>query len=174
MSAAAIVAGFSCVGFSGSRAPSSASLSALDWLCSHVAPGAAVVTGCARGIDQATRQHFPAAQVFQASAFGVGRGAFAARSVACVRSVAAVSGLWVAFPAGPCPLGLLPSARSSQCFCGKGSGTWASLAFAIGSGLPCLVFLPSGIPGPSGWGFESLGGGWFHSIPGIVQPTLFN
>jgi len=29
---------------------------------------------------------------------------------------------------------LYPSAQSSQCFCGYGSGTWASLAYAAGLG----------------------------------------
>jgi hypothetical protein len=170
----AIVANFDCVGFSGSRQPSAASLAAFDRLAENVAPGAVVVTGCARGIDYAARQRFPAAQVFYASDFGSGRGAFAARSVACVRSVAAAVGLWVSFPAGPCPAGLLPSAKSSKAFCGKGSGTWASLAFAVGSGLPCLVFLPAGIAAPAGWGLQPLGGGWFHFAPAIVQPSLFD
>ncbi|NMF84635.1 hypothetical protein [Nodosilinea sp. P-1105] len=174
MSVAAIVAGFDCVGFSGSRRPSAASLAAFGWLAGYVAPGAVVVTGCARGIDHAARQQFPSAQVFQASAFGAGRGSFAARSVACVRAVAAAGGLWVSFPATPCPGGVLPSAKSSKAFCGAGSGTWASLAFAVGSGVPCLVFLPAGIAAPAGWGLQSLGGGWFHFAPAIVQPSLFN
>lgn len=174
MSVAAIVAGSACVGFSGSRSPSAASLAALGWLCSLVAPGAVMVVGCARGIDYAARQHFPTAQVFQASAYGTGRGAFAARSMACVRAVAAAGGLWVAFPAAPCPTGLMPSKQSSRCFCGTGSGTWASLAFAVGLGLPCLVFLTPGIPAPTDWGLQSLSGGWFHFAPTIVQPTLFD
>lgn len=166
------LSGVACVGFSGSRAPSPASLAALSWLCGLVPPGAAVVVGCARGIDQAARQVFPAAQVFQAAAYGTRRGAFAARSVACVQSVAAAGGLWAAFPASPCPVGLVPSSKSSKCFCGKGSGTWASLAFAVGSGVPCLVFLPSGITAPTGWGLQPLGGGWFHVLPPAVQGAL--
>lgn len=173
MSAAAIVAGFSCVGFSGSRRPCPASLAACSWLAGVVAPGAVVVTGCAPGIDHAARQHFPAAQVFYASSFGRGWGAFAARSVACVRAVAAAGGLWAAFPSRPCPAGLRPSAKSSQAFCGSGSGTWASLAFAVGSGVPCLLFLPAGIPVPAGWGLRPLGGGWFHEAPTEIQPSLF-
>ncbi|WP_198806949.1 hypothetical protein [Leptolyngbya sp. BL0902] len=173
MSAAALVAGFPCVGFSGSRSPAAASLSALSGLVPAVAPGAAVVVGCARGIDHAARVAFPGAQVFFASSFGSGRGAFAARSVACVRAVSASGGVWVSFPASPCPAGLRPSGRSAVAFSGLGSGTWASLAFALGSGVPCLVFLPSGVPAPAGWGLVSLGGGWFHAAPAIVQPSLF-
>ena len=173
MSAAALVAGFPCVGFSGSRAPAVASLAALAGLVSAVAPGAAVVVGCAPGIDHAARAAFPGAQVFQASSFGSGRGSFAARSVACVRAVSASGGVWVSFPSSPCPAGLRPSGRSSVAFSGLGSGSWASLAFALGSGVPCLVFLPAGVPAPAGWGLVSLGGGWFHAAPAIVQPRLF-
>ncbi|MGF1566855.1 MAG: hypothetical protein ACFCVD_02070 [Nodosilinea sp.] len=167
------LSGVSCLGFSGSRRPCAVSLAALRGLAGLVAPGVAVVTGCAPGIDQAARLTFPAAQVFRAAAFGSGRGAFAARSVACVRAVAAAGGLWVSFPAGPCPAGLVPSGRSSRCFCGTGSGTWASLAFAVGLGLPCLVFLPPGVLPPVGWGLQSLGGGWFHAAPPVVQGSLF-
>lgn len=168
-----LVSEFSCVGFSGSRLPSAVSLASLAWACGLVPTGAAVVVGCARGIDQAVRATFPTAQVFQVSSFGRGRGAFAARSVACVRSVAASSGLWVSFPSAACPMGLLPSPKSSKCFSGLGSGTWASLAFAIGSGVPCLVFLPAGVSVPVGWGFEPLGGGWFQVTPPAVQASLF-
>ena len=172
-SVAALVAQYPCIGFSGSRKPSPASLAAFHELVGQVLSSALVVVGCARGIDYAARQQFPSAQIFYASDFGSGRGAFAARSVACVRAVAAAGGLWVSFPAAPCPGGLSPSAKSSKAFCGAGSGTWASLAFAVGSGVPCLVFLPSSIPAPAGWGLQPLGGGWFQHQPPVVQPCLF-
>lgn len=167
------LAGVPCLGFSGSRRPSALSLAALRSLVELLPSGVSVVTGCAPGIDQAARLAFPGAQVFRAAAFGVGRGAFAARSVACVRAVAAAGGLWVSFPAGACPDGLRPSSQSSRCFCGTGSGTWASLAFAVGLGLPCLVFLPPGVLPPRGWGLQPLGGGWFHIAPPEVQGSLF-
>ena len=171
--AAALVAQCPCIGFSGSRKPSPASLSAFHWLAGQVPSIALVVVGCAPGIDQAARLAFPSAQVFHASSFGSGRGSFAARSIACVRSVVASGGLWASFPAAPCPGGLLPSAKSSKCFYGSGSGTWASLAFAAGSGLPCLVYLPSGLSAPGGWGLQLLAQGWFQHQPLVVQPTLF-
>lgn len=128
-----------------------------------------VFVGCARGVDAAFRAAFPGASVLAASSFGSGRGSFAARSAACVRAVAVagagpagsfLGGLWVCFPSGACPAGLLPSASSSRAFCGSGSGSWASAAFAVGSGLPVLVF---GFAPPAGWGFVSLGGGWWFS-----------
>jgi hypothetical protein len=155
------------VGFSGSR-------SSVPAVVPVVAAAVAslrcpVFVGCARGVDAAFRTAFPSASVFSASSFGVGRGSFAARSAACVRAVAVagagsagsfLGGLWVSFPSVLCPAGLLPSASSSRAFCGSGSGSWASAAFAVGSGLPVLVF---GWAPPAGWGFVSLGGGWWFS-----------
>jgi hypothetical protein len=159
------------VGFSGSRSsvPSAVSLAA-----AAVAPpfGPPVFLGCAGGVDAAFRALVPGASVLRASSFGSGRGSFAARSVAVVSAVVSAAGsrgLWVSFPSAACPAGLLPSASSSRCFCGSGSGSWASLAFAAGSGLPCLVF---GFAPPPGWGFAPVGGGWFfRGAP--VQLSLF-
>jgi hypothetical protein len=146
-------------GFSGSRGAAPAVCSAV---ARAVSPGSAVFVGCARGVDAAFRGFFPSASVFGASAFGLGRGSFAARSCAVVRAVVAAGvsapALWVSFPSGACPVGLVPSGSSSRAFCGSGSGSWASLAFAAGSGLSCLVF---GFAPPAGWGFSSLGCGWW-------------
>jgi hypothetical protein len=136
------------VGFSGSRRLSLAFAPLVAGVvASALARGRSVAVGCAAGADSFVRAAAPGALVFSASAFGSGRGAFAARSVALVRAVAAGgpgSG-FVVFPAAPCPAGLSPSARSSACFCGSGSGSWASAAFAAGLGLPLVVF-PCGFP----------------------------
>lgn len=149
---------FSAFGFSGSRSsvPAGCSVAA-----AAVPAGASVFVGCASGVDSFFRGAFPGASVFAASSFGVGRGSFARRSVAVVDAVGAAGGLWVAFPSSACPAGLLPSASSSRCFSGSGSGSWASLAFALGSGVPCLVWLGS-LPCPVGWGLSSVPGcpGW--------------
>lgn len=155
------------VGFSGSRSCVPAVVPAVA--AAVAALRCPVFVGCARGVDAAFRAAFPGASVLAASSFGSGRGSFAARSAACVRAVAAagagsagsfLGGLWVSFPSSPCPAGLLPSASSSRAFCGSGSGSWASAAFAVGSGLPVLVF---GVCPPASWGFVSLGGGWWFS-----------
>ena len=125
---------------------------------------ASVLVGCAFGVDGLVRASFPGAVVFSASSFGRGRASFALRSSACVVSVAcSPRSVWVSFPGVPCPAGLRPSSSSSACFCGLGSGSWASLAFAVGLGVRSLVWLPLGVPCPAGWGFRSLGGGWFVS-----------
>jgi len=152
------------VAFSGSRsvAPPAPLLRAVVSACP---PAAAFAVGCAPGADEAFRAALPSFELFAVSsgAFGVGRSAFARRSVALCSWAAARGGLFVSFPAAPCPPGLFPSPSSSRCFCGSGSGSWASLAFAAGSGASCLLWLPPG-PGraapPASWGFSSFGEGW--------------
>ena len=150
----AVVCSVAVVGFSGARRLSLVFRPLVAGVGGSVlASGRSVVVGCAGGADAFVRAAAPAAVVFSASAFGSGRGAFAARSVALVRAVAAGgpgSGL-VVFPAAPCPPGLVPSARSSACFCGLGSGSWASAAFAAGLGLPVVVF-PCGFSALPPWG----------------------
>jgi hypothetical protein len=166
------------VGFSGSRSSVPAVVPAVAAVVAGLR--CPVFVGCARGVDAAFRASFPTASVLAASSFGSGRGSFAARSAACVRAVACagagsagsfLGGLWVSFPSGACPAGLLPSTSSSRAFCGSGSGSWASAAFAVGFGLPVLVF---GFAPPSGWGFVSLGGGWFFSGWPASQLSLFS
>ena len=151
------------VGFSGGRRLPSVFRPLVAGVAAGVAAaGRSVVVGCAGGADCFVRSAVPAAAVFRAASFGSGRPAFAARSVALVRAVAAGgtgSGL-VVFPAAPCPAGLLPSSRSSACFCGLGSGSWASAAFAAGLGLRLVVF-PCGFSALPPWGvWRPLAGAW--------------
>lgn len=164
-----VLGGASVVGFSGSRSVSPPS-SVVAAVVAAVPPSAALFVGCASGADSVFRSAFAGrVSVLSASSFGSGRGAFAARSVACVRRC--LGGVWVSFPASPCPAGLVPSASSSACFCGLGSGSWASLAFAAGLGLSCLVWLPAGVPAPA-W-LRSVGGGWWVLAPAPSQLSLF-
>ena len=175
------------VGVSGSRAPSPVAASVCRWAVRHLAPSASVVTGCAAGIDGVARALRPSASVVRVSAFGSGPGALAARSTAVVQAARAGGGpssLWLAFPSGPCPGGLAPARQSSACFSGHGSGTWASLALAVGLGVPALVFLPAGVPappasGPGAWplapvpGCAGRRGAWLRFRPSVVQSALF-
>lgn len=158
---------FSVFGFSGSRS-CQLSVSAAASLAIQVRAGSQVVVGCARGVDQCIRQHFPAAQVFTAS--GQFPGQLAARSAAMVRQVVSSSGLLVAFPASGsvCPAGVRPGAA----FSGGGSGTWASVALAVQLGGAVLVWASGQVPV---W-LSSRGsyhqGFWF--VPAVsVQGSLF-
>ena len=67
-----------------------------------------------------------------------------------------MEGCLISFPDQDCPIGLKPSEIKSKCFCGKGSGTYATLAYAVGLNIPCFVYLQSF---KCDW-LELLGSGW--------------
>ena len=128
-------------------------------------PGGRVLVGCARGVDEAVRVAFPGCLVFRVqsfvrSGFGLSRACFARRSAALVGSCVAAGGVLVAFPAEACPAGLVPGFSCGACFGGFGSGSWSSVALAVGSGGRVLLWLPAGAVPPA-WGFAALGGGWW-------------
>jgi hypothetical protein len=176
----------SSVGFSGSRSPSRAAVLALESVQPLVPlRGCRVSVGCAAGIDALVRAYFrssPSLLVFDLASgrFGSGRSAFARRSVACVRSVASGDrGVLVALPSSPsCPPGVVPC-RYWKSACG--SGTWGSVAFALGSGRRVLLWLPSGCLPPAWRGVDwsvsgpaPVGCWWFGvSAPATVQLSLF-
>ena len=159
------------VGFCGSRSLSSSFAGLVGSVVRSVlAFGRSVAVGCAAGGDLLVRSAAPGARVFRVSSFAGGggppRAAFVRRSVALVRAVAA-SGAgagFVGFVAVGCPRSVAPSASPSRCFCGGGSGSWASLALAAGLGVPVVVFrcgsvsvpgfpaCPLGLSLPSWWG----------------------
>jgi hypothetical protein len=176
------------VGFSGSRSLSGSFAPLVRRVVAAVvAAGLPVAVGCAAGADRLVRAAAPGARVFSVSSgvWGAGRGAFAARSVALVRAVAAAGpgSSFVGFVAGACPAGLVPSAAPGACFCGLGSGSWASLALAAGLGLPVVVFwcAPGPVALPASWGAWSLlgsgpsAGGWalVPAAPVAAQLSLF-
>jgi hypothetical protein len=92
-------------------------------------------------------------------------GRLAMRSAAAVQACARAGGVWCSFPSSACPAGLRPSSSSAACFSGRGSGSWASLALALGRGLPAIVFLPVGTSALAGWGLASASGAWWVASP---------
>lgn len=161
VSALSLLRASSRVGFSGSRVFCPRQSFLVGLLASFLGSSVPVSVGCASGVDASVRFAFPSACVFRASRFGRGSGALVRRSCALVSSLVS-SGALVAFPLGACPSVVRPSAVPSACFCGGGSGTWASVAFAVGSGVPCLVWLPVGFSVPSSFLSVGLGGGWWR------------
>lgn len=141
------------VGFSGSRSLSTSAAPLIRALVASAGnSGRGVAVGCAAGADAIVRAACPSAVIFRAS--GRLRGSLAARSISFVRAVAASgAGCCLAvLPGRACPSSLLPSSIASQCFCGLGSGSWASAALAAGLGVPVVVF---GLPAsslPASWG----------------------
>jgi hypothetical protein len=156
-----LFSGLDTIGFSGSR--HGIDSDAGELAAAAVPAGAEVVVGCAAGVDAFFRSRFPAARVLRVDT-SLGRAGFARRSIACVEAVS--RGLWVSFPGGACPAGLFPSASPGRCFSGSGSGSWASLAYAIGRGGAILVYLGA-VPAPGGWGLvrvpNAIGWWWFQS-----------
>jgi hypothetical protein len=137
------------VGFCGSRCLSAQFAPLVRAVVAAVQEGGqGVAVGCAAGADSFVRSAAPGAQVFRVSAFGQGRAAFARRSAALVRAVAAsgAGARFFGFVSSPCPVGVFPSLSPSRCFCGGGSGSWASLALAVGLRLPVSVFWCSSAP----------------------------
>jgi hypothetical protein len=167
-----------------SELSSPAASAALSALLPLVPSGVRVSVGCARGVDSACRSFFAGSSsllLFSVASgrFGSGRSAFARRSSRCVLSVAAGSrGLLVALPtAGVCPAGVRPS----RSFFGGGSGSWGSVAFALGRGRRVLLWLPSGSRPPvwCGVSWSAVasvpGGGWWLGVPApvVAQLSLF-
>ena len=174
------VSSFPAVGFSGSRRPCTVASAACSRFLGGLFPRyrGRVFAGCAVGIDRLVREAVPASQL---SVFSVQRQAgqsvpawaFAARSARMVSELRQSGGVLVAFPSGSCPLELVPcsSWRSA-----RGSGTWGSVALALGLGCPVLVFAPfhlsGSFPSPAAVGsrFSCLGSArsgswWFAAAP---------
>ena len=178
---ASFVSSFSRVAFSGSRVSgSSAFISCRAFLPLVSGFSGSVGVGCASGIDSLVRSAYPSASVFRVQP-PVSRASFALRSARMVGWVARGSGggLLVAFPLGACP----PAVVVSSTFGGRGSGTWGSVALAVGLGASVLVVLPAsvvGFPAPvsvaSRFGFVGVapcGGSLWLASPTPVQLSLF-
>jgi hypothetical protein len=182
VSLSSFVGSFSCVAFSGSRVVgSSAAVSAHAFL-SAAAVSVPVGVGCASGVDSLVRLALPSASVFSVSSFLVGgrvcRASFARRSAALVSWCASSRGLLVAFPLGVCP----PSVRPSSSFSGCGSGSWGSVALALGLGCSVLVVLSAGssvasfgslAPHFQRVGVAPCGGSLWLSVSAPLQLPLF-
>lgn len=90
-------------------------------------------------------------------------------------------GALVAFPECVCPVQVVPSATVARCFCGGGSGTWATAALA--AGLGATVYVAGVVPGslPASWGEWvrscRLPGCWRlvpHCVPQPCQLSVFS
>jgi len=132
--------------------------------------GVQVGVGCASGLDsfvRNTKGFSSQGQVFKVS--GNTPSAYAQRSIKMVSTANHTRCASLLFwPQGSCPAGLLPNMSSSKCFCGKGSGTWATAAFAAGLGMSVYVFGMSKLSLPSSWGVWSktnLYKGGFKLVP---------
>lgn len=157
-------------GFTGSRSLSSKFAALVGQVVASC--GGSLITGCAAGADALVRAAGGSrVRVFRAAAFLAPGGSFVAalvaRSVAMVGSVSSAAGVLVGFPSSACPAGLLPSSSASVCFSGRGSGTWASLALAVGLRVRLVVFPCGAFSLPAGWGVWSVAPGLFGQLGGF-------
>ncbi len=143
---AAFLGGVPRVGFTGSRSSFSQAAFSCGVFLRSFSPMLSkleIGVGCAKGVDQLVRSAFPSANVFRVQS-PVSRSAFAARSARLVQWVVAGQGLLIAFPNVPAPSKL----RASSQFRGFGSGSWGSVALALGLGGAVLVVLPASVSPP--------------------------
>lgn len=147
--------------FSGSRSCPVALGSAVA-VASLLTLGSSVLAGCTQGVEQLALVSAQARglSVFKLGLWFHGHGA-----------------LFCSFPSGACPSSVHPSSVASHCF-GGGSGSWASLAFAVGCGAACLVVLPAGVSAPlwlSSRASSSQGGAWgsIFFVPSVLSGSLF-
>ena len=153
------------IGFSGSRSPSSESKRALKELLNLVPKEIRISVGCAKGVDEIVRKYFKnsnSLMVFSVASgrFGIGRSAFARRSSRCVLSVAK-KGLLVALPSSSAPDGV----KVSKSFKGKGSGTWGSIAFALGHGRKVLIWSEKKPPSWANVSWSKKENNWWLGVP---------
>jgi hypothetical protein len=178
VSLASFVGSFPCVAFSGSRVGGSpAFVSCRAFLPVLGGFRGSVGVGCALGVDSLVRSAFPYCSVFSVSSFLVGgrvsRASFALRSSALVSWCASGSGLLVAFPLGACPSGV----RVSSSFRGCGSGSWGSVALALGLGCSVLVVSPASVSsawfGALGSRFRCVGSAPCGGLVWVASPVPF-
>ncbi len=163
---------FSSFVFCGSRSAPVSLLSFAGGLPRLLPAGSSVACGCSPGVAGAVRGFFglsgrgffrSSSPVVSASRSSLSlsvfvssssaRASFVARSCRLVSFARSSSSLWLSFPSSSCPPGLVPSSSWSS----VGSGSWSSLALAVGSGVPALVWLGS-VPAPS----------WLSPVPGLA------
>jgi len=118
----------------------------LDALAASHRPRLNIMVGDGFGVDRAVRERFPDCRYFQRLSDMAG--GFAGRSITFTRSLAAASGMLIAFPATSCPVRVWPTAIPSKAFNGSKAGTWSTAALAIGLRRPVWIYLPEGAEMP--------------------------
>ena len=114
--------------------------------------GQNVGVGCANGLDSFVRD----SSAFRGKVFRAEAGApyaLVRRSVFMVEILCSSKfPCLIAFPGKPCPADFVPHANAIKCFCGTGSGSWATAAFAVGRGSALYVGGLSANQLPASWG----------------------
>jgi hypothetical protein len=153
------------VGFTGSRKGFQIKHLVKVVSLSVIQAGHSVVVGCASGVDAVVRQFCPQARVFSVAAPGAGSPvSFAAALARRSQAMVSACSVLVGFASVACPSGVCPANH----FSGGGSGTWASIAYAISQGLQVFVFPAAGVSLPA-WS----GGQWLPAAPSGLWSGAF-
>lgn len=162
MNLAIFLNNYNTIAFTGSRKMIAGQAEKIDFVLDNCAPE--VLVGDAKGIDQYVRENCATATVFKVSDYWSGniqKAAFAVRSQAMVKNLSSKNGLLIGFPSSECPQGLKPS---KSAFSGHGSGTWATVAYAIALNISCLLWLPDEMQPPQQWNLITAVDGWWSSV----------
>lgn len=160
MNIADLLKNYNTIAFTGSRAMVEGQAEKIDFVLDNFT--AEILVGCARGVDEYVRNNCSSAIIFKVKDYwqgGLNKAAFAVRSQAMVKNLSSKNGLLIGFPSSPCPEGLK---ISKNAFNGYGSGTWATLAYALALDIDCLLWLPGEMQPPQ-WGLVAAGNGWWSS-----------
>jgi len=111
-----------------------------------------VGVGCAEGLDSFVRQSSSfRGRVFIAEScvpYALVKRSVFMVDVLCCSAVKCL----IAFPDKPCPPELVPQFSALKCFCGSGSGSWATAAYASARGASLYVGGLSANQLPPAWG----------------------
>ena len=145
------------IGFTGSQLPQPAAKVLVAIVAQAVDKrNIPIATGCARGIDQIIKNSARVTMLFRAlgseTEQTVRRSARMVDEIVLSKKPRAL----LAFPSAECPTGIVPSENPHDCFCGKGSETWANAAYAAGRSVPLVVFRAAG----DKWLLPEWGGEW--------------
>jgi hypothetical protein len=152
----------SAIAFSGSR--NGCPETPLKQAIARIRPGAEVSVGCARGVDAQVRELVPHANVFRASDYP-GKTVsvqLASRSAAMVEHIETLNGGLIAFPMKECPSMVEPCRAWKYA---GGSGTWGTIALAVGLGVPTIIWLPPAIAPPRWDAINKMASSWYLCLP---------
>lgn len=150
--------------FTGSRYPTNNGIDAMNNICKEIKGKKKILVGDAIGIDAKAKEWFGCtANVYTVE--GKEPRHFAQRSTRMVRDMD-FDCLLIGIPNKECPTIIKPRRHWGQC---DGSGTWGTIALAVGLGYDVLVFLEWSVRIPLNWGAkykwstegkEGVGGCW--------------
>lgn len=122
--------------FTGSRTLNEQQISQIDRV-QREWPVEEVYVGDADGVDEAICDFFYYSKIRIFHVQGQEKKDFALRSIRMIDALAEAGGELIAFADRPCPRTTSPS----KPFSGGGSGTWATVAYAVAKGINVTLFL---------------------------------